>query len=251
MKIAPTMLVITLLAGCGGARATAGPNPAEAVAQQAKGSTAVKVAKLVRLDLGDYEESRTTGALRLGSAASDLTTVYKRTNVPDMTTRVISLDDSGTYEQQNDSTWLHHGTPTCGTPGTLDARAVLSPEVLRRLAASPPSPGGVVDSVDTVVHSGSAPLTGFDIPATNNDPGVADQVREHYRSIEISWQLWVGPDGLPRRVRLTTANPQAEEGIPRTNVTEIDFTSWGSDVSIEPPPKDQVRETDSCLNPEP
>ncbi len=266
--------------------------PAEAVAQQAKGSTGVKVTKLIRLDYGDaistppadddivpinigeYSESRTTGFLRLGAAASDLTTTYHRTNIPDelknvvpddlsyMTTRAISIGDSGTYEQRADrkdvpagKTWLHHSSPRCGMAarllGTLDARAVLSPKVLQRLAAPAPSSAGVIDAVATVVHSGSAAQAEFSIPAPGDDPVMAAQLLRRSRSAEVSWQLWVGPDQLPRRVRLITTDPLAEEGIPRTAVTEIDFTDWGSDVSIGPPPKDQVHETRSCLDPEP
>lgn len=288
------MLVITLTAGCGGQSAVAARTPAEAVAQQAKGSAGVKVTKLVRLDygeaiptptpadddvtvpvnIGEYSESRTTGILRLGAAASDLTTTYHRTNIPEdlkhvipddlssMTTRAISIGDSGTYEQRADrrdvpagKTWLHHSSPECGMAerllGTLDARAVLSPKVLQRLAAPAPSSGGVIDAVATVVHSGSAAQAEFSILAPGDDPVMAAQLLKQSRSTEVSWQLWVGPDQLPRRVRLIMANPLAEEGVPRTAVTEIDFTDWGSDVSIGPPPKDQVHETGSCLDPEP
>lgn len=267
--------------------------PAEAVAQQAKGSTGVKVTKIVRLDyseairtppaeddfivpvnIGAYSESRTTGVLRLGAAASDLTTTYHRTNIPEdlkdvvpddlssLTTRAISIGDSGTYEQRADrrdvpvgKAWLHHSSPECGMAdrllGTLDVRAVLSPKVLQRLAAPAPSSGGVIGEVATVVHSGSASQAEFSIPVTGDDPAMAAQLREQSRSGVVSWQLWVGPDQLPRRIWLTTTNPLAEEGEPRTAVTEVDFTDWESDVSIGPPPKDEVHETGSCLNPEP
>jgi hypothetical protein len=291
-RIVPTVLVITLTAGCGGESTMAARTPAEAVAQQAKGSTGVKVTKLVRLDygeaiptppaeddvtvpvnIGEYSESRTTGILRLGAAASDLTTTFHRTNIPEdlkdiipddlsyMTTRAILIGNSGTYEQRADrrdvpagKAWLHHSSPECGTAarllGALDARAVLLPKVLQRLAAPAPSSGGVIDAVATVVHSGSAAQVEFSIPAQGDDPVMAAQLPEQSRSVEVSWQLWVGPDQLPRRVRLVTANPLAE-GVPRTAVAEVDFTDWGSDVSIGPPPKDQVHETGSCLNPEP
>jgi hypothetical protein len=63
--------------------------------------------------------------------------------------------------------------------------------------------------------------------------------------------LWVEPDRLPRRVRLITTDLLAEEGAPRSAVTEVDFTDWGGDVSIGPPPKDQIHEAGSCLDPEP
>jgi hypothetical protein len=292
-RITATGLLIALAAGCGGQGAMAARTPAEAVAQKVKGSTGVKVTKIVRLDygeaiptppadddvivpvnIGEYSESRTTGFLRLGVAASDLTTTYHRTNIPEdlkdvipddlsyMTTRAISIGDSGTYEQRADrrdvpvgKTWLHHSSPECGMAarllGALDARAVLSPKVLQRLAASAPSSGGVIDAVATVVHSGSAAQAEFSIPAPGDDPVMAAQLLKQSRSAEVSWQLWVGPDQLPRRVRLITVNPLAEKGVPRTAVTEIDFTGWGSDVSIGPPPKDQVHETGSCLDPEP
>ncbi|MEV3987081.1 hypothetical protein [Nonomuraea sp. NPDC049758] len=289
-RIAPTLLVLTLTAGCGGQDATAARTPAEAVARQAKEGAGVKVTKVVRLtygnapraaedlvvpvDIGEYSESRTTGILRLGTAASDLTTTFHRTDVPEdlknlvpsdlsgMTTRAITIGDSGTYEQRADrrdvpagKSWLHHSSPECGMAarlaGALDARAVLSPEVLERLAAPAPSSGGVIDEVTTVVHAGSAAQTQLSAPARGDDPAMAEVLREQYRSARVSWQLWVGPDRLPRRVRLVAANPSAEEGVPRSSVTEIDFTDWGNDVSVEPPPKDQVHESGSCLAPEP
>ncbi|WP_162641148.1 hypothetical protein [Streptosporangium sp. 'caverna'] len=288
------MLVITLAAGCGEEITMTGRTPAEAVAQQAKDSTGVKVTKLVRVDysgvvtptpsseddtivplnIGEYSESRTTGILRLGAAASDLTTTFHRTNIPEdwkdfipddlsyMTTRAISISGTDTYEQRADrryvpagKAWLHHSSPKCGMAarllGGLDARAVLSPEVLQRLAAPAPSSGGVIDAVATVVHSGRAAQAEFSIPDQGDDPVMAVQLPMQSRSLEVSWQLWVGPDRLPRRVRLITTDLLAEESGPRSAVTEIDFTDWGSDVSIGPPPKDQVHETGTCLDPEP
>ncbi|WP_179281881.1 hypothetical protein [Streptosporangium subroseum] len=288
------MLVITLTAGCGEESTMTGRTPAEAVAQQAKDSTGVKVTKLVRVDysgvvtptpsseddtivpvnIGEYSESRTTGILRLGAAASDLTTTFHRTDIPEdlkgiipddlsyMTTKAISISGTDTYEQRADrrdvpagKAWLHHSSPKCGMAarllGALDARAVLSPKVLQRLTAPAPSSGGVIDAVATVVHSGSASHAEFSIPAQGDDPVMAVQLPMQSRSIEVSWQLWVGPDQLPRRVRLIMTDLLAEKDVPRSAVTEIDFTDWGSDVSIGPPPKDQVHETGSCLDPEP
>ncbi|NUR86326.1 MAG: hypothetical protein HOY71_19765 [Nonomuraea sp.] len=286
-RIAPPLLMIVLTTGCGGQTAR---TPAEAVAQQAKDGTGVRVTKLIRLDYGEaiptppadddlivridiglYNESRTTGTLRLGTAASDLTTTYYQTNIPEdlkavvpddlssLTTRAISIAGSGTYEQRADrkdvppgKTWLHNNGPECGTAarlaGTLDARAVLTPEVLRKLAAPAPSSGEVIDGVATVVHIGSAAQSDFSVSAPGDDPVMAARLRH---STRVSWQLWVGPDGLPRRFRLVAPNPTAEQGMVRSAVAEIDFTDWGSEVSVEPPPQDQVHETASCLAPEP
>ncbi|MFI6316812.1 hypothetical protein ACIBG8_04800 [Nonomuraea sp. NPDC050556] len=258
-RIAPIVLLLTLTTGCGGESvATATRTPAEAVAEQAG---VVKISERVRLDFGEtvniaeYSESRTAGVLRLGAAASDLTTVHLRTDLTEdlkavvpasQTTRVISVGDSGSYVQGADKVWLHYGSPTCRVLTSLDARAVLSPKVLQILAAPAPSSGEVIDSVPTVEYAGNAPQTEFGIPDTGNDPAAADQVREHYGAIEVSWQLWVGPDQLPRRARLTTVNPEPEDGMPGTITTEIDFTGWGSDVSIKPPPKKQVQEAGGC-----
>ncbi|GAA1662567.1 hypothetical protein GCM10009733_070220 [Nonomuraea maheshkhaliensis] len=284
------VLVINLTAGCGG---QAAPPSAEAVARLAEDSAGVRIAKRVRLDygqamptpraeddlivpvdIGEYSESRTTGVMRLGADASDLTTTFHRTNIPEelkgivpddlssMTTRTISIDGSGTYEHRADrrdvpvgKTWLHHSGSGCGTVeravGSLDLRAILSPEVLRKLTAPAPSPGEVIDGVSTVLHTGSAAQSEFSGRAPGDDPVTLEVLRERFRSVEVSWRLWVGPDGLPRRLRLEAAMPAAEEGMPRTSVTEIDFTGWGSDVAIEPPPGEQVHETGSCLAPEP
>ncbi|GAA0403810.1 hypothetical protein Acor_24800 [Acrocarpospora corrugata] len=63
--------------------------------------------------------------------------------------------------------------------------------------------------------------------------------------------MWVGPDRLPRRVRLTSTDPMAQDGQPGTIVTEVEFTDWGSDVLIDSPPPDQVHETGACLGLEP
>ncbi|MEV5890242.1 hypothetical protein [Nonomuraea fuscirosea] len=267
--------------------------PAEAVARQAEDSAGVKIAKLVRLDygpamptpraeddlivpvnIGEYDESRTTGVMRLGADASDLTTTFHRTNIPDelkglvpddlssMTTRAISIDGSGTYEHRADQkdvpagkTWLHHSGSGCGMAeravGSLDLRAILSPKVLLKLTAPASSPGEVIDGVATVVHAGSAAQSEFQRQAPGDDPVTLAVLRERFRSMEVSWRLWVGPDGLPRRLRLEEARPATEEGMPKTSVTEIDFTGWGSDVTVVPPPGEQVHETGSCLAPEP
>lgn len=256
-----------------------------------KGSTGVKVARLVRLDygervftppaeddfvvpvdIGEYSESRTTGVL--GATASDLTATYYRTNVPDelksvvptdlsyMTTRTITITGSGTYKYRADrqdvpagKSWLHGRGSGCmqlsRAIGSLGVRDLISPEVLRKLAAPAPSSGEAIDGVATVVHAGSGSQAEFGIAAPHDDPVIVAQLRERYALTQVSWQLWVGPDRLPRRVRLTSAYPVDEDDQPKTTVTEVDFTGWGNDVLIEPPPPDQVHETGTCLGSEP
>ncbi|GAA0993209.1 hypothetical protein GCM10009555_083460 [Acrocarpospora macrocephala] len=289
-RIAAIVLMLALTVGCGGDAVTA-RTPAEAVAQRMKGSTGVKVARLVRLDygenvftppaeddfivpvnIGEYSESRTAGVL--SAAASDLTTTYYQTNVPDelksvfptdlsyMTTRAISIAGSGTYRYRADrqdvpagKSWLHSRSSGCeqrlraiGSLGVLD---LVSPEVLRKLAAPVPSAGEAIDGVATVVHAGSSSQAEFGIAAPHDDPVLAAQLLKRLGSIQVSWQLWVGPDRLPRRVRLTFTHPMAEDNQPKTAVAEVDFTDWGSDVLIDSPPPDQVHETGTCLDPEP
>ncbi|MEU8356996.1 hypothetical protein AB0C27_13370 [Nonomuraea sp. NPDC048882] len=284
------VLVISLTAGCGG---QAAPPSAEAVARLAEDSAGVRIAKrvwldygqamptpraeddlIVPVDIGEYSESRTTGVMRLGVDASDLTTTFHRTNVPEelkglvpddlssMTTRAISIGGSGTYEHRAGrkdvpagKTWLHHNGSGCGAAaravGSLDLRAILSPEVLRKLTAPASSPEEVIDGVATVLHAGSAPQSEFGGQGPGDDPVTLAVLRERFRSVEVSWRLWVGPDGLPRRLRLEAAMPAAGKGMPKTSVTEIDFTGWGSDIAIVPPPGEQVHETGSCLAAEP
>ncbi|MEO3857020.1 hypothetical protein [Acrocarpospora sp. B8E8] len=289
-RIAAIVLMLALTVGCGGDAVTA-RTPAEAVTQRMKDSTGVKVARLVRLDygenvftppaeddfivpvdIGEYSESRTTGVL--GATASDLTATYYQTNVPDelksvfptdlssMTTRAISIAGSGTYRYRADrqdvpagKSWLHSRNTECEqllrAIGSLGVRDLVSPEVLRKLAAPASSPGEAIDGVATVVHAGSSSQVEFGVAAPYDDPALVAQLRKRYGSIQVSWQLWVGPDRLPRRVRLTSTDPMAQDDQPETAVTEIDFTDWGSDVLIDSPPPDQVHETGTCLGPEP
>ncbi|MEV4179230.1 hypothetical protein [Nonomuraea sp. NPDC049709] len=290
-RIPTIVLLLVLTAGCGDGEAVTARTPAEAVTQRMKGSAGVKVTRLVRLDygekvftppaeddsvalvnIGEYSESRATGVL--GATASDLTATYYRTNVPDevksvvptdlsyMTTRTITITGSGTYRYRADrqdvpagKSWLHGRSPDCEqllrAIGSLGVRNLVSPEVLRKLAAPAPSSGAAIDGVATVVHAGSSSLTEFAIAAPHDDPVIAAQFRKRNDLTQISWQLWVGPDRLPRRVHLTSTYPMAEDNQPKTTVTEVDFTDWGSDVLVEPPPSDQVHETGTCLDPEP
>ncbi|MGP4104018.1 hypothetical protein [Nonomuraea sp. KM90] len=290
-RIATIVLLLALTTGCGDGDAVTARTPAEAVIQRMKGSAGVKVTRLVRLDygekvftppaeddsvvpvnIGEYSESRATGVL--GAAASDLTATYYRTNVPDelrsvvptdlsyMTTRTITIAGSGTYQYRADrqdvpagKSWLHGGGSGCEqllrAIGSLGVRSLVSPEVLRKLAAPAPSSGAAIDGVATVVHAGSGSLTEFAIAAPHDDPVIAAQFRERDDSTQVSWRLWVGPDRLPRRVHLTSTYPMAEDNQPKTSVIEVDFTGWGSEVLIDPPPSDQVHETGTCLDPEP
>lgn len=76
--------------------------------------------------------------MRLGVDASDLTTTFHRTNVPEelkglvpddlssMTTRAISIGGSDTYEHRAGrkdvpagKTWLHHNGSGCGAAARL------------------------------------------------------------------------------------------------------------------------------------
>jgi hypothetical protein len=283
--------MLALMAGCGGGDAVTARTSVEAVTQRMKGSTGVKVTRLVRLDygekvftppaegdyiaplnIGEYSESRATGVL--GATVSDLTATYYRTNVPEelksvvptdlsfMTTRTITITGSGTYEHRADrqdvpagKSWLHGGNSECEqvwrAMGSFGVRGLVSPEVLRKLAAPAPSPGEDIDGVATVVHAGSSSLAEFAITAPHDDPVIAAHIRERNGLTRISWRLWVGPDLLPRRVHFTLTDPMAEDNQPKTTVTEIDFTDWGSDVLIDLPPSDQVHETGTCLDPEP
>ncbi|GES00417.1 hypothetical protein Acor_24810 [Acrocarpospora corrugata] len=202
--------MLALTAGCGGGDAVTARTPAEAVTQRMTGSTGVKVARLVRLDygesvftppaeddyivpvdIGEYNESRTTGAL--GATASDLTATHYQTNVPDelkgifptdlssMTTRTISIAGSGTYRYRADrqdvpagKSWLHSRNSECEqllrAIDSLSVRGLVSPEVLRKLAAPAPSPGEVIDGVVTVVHAGSGSQAEFGIEIPYGDP---------------------------------------------------------------------------------
>ncbi|MCA2184894.1 hypothetical protein [Nonomuraea cavernae] len=224
------------------------------------------------VNIGQYSESRTAGVL--GATASDLTATYYRTNVPDelksvvptdlsfMTTRTITIAGSGTYRYRADrqdvpagKSWLHGRSSKCEqllrAIGSLGVRSLVSPEVLRKLAAPAPSSGETIDGVATVVHAGSSSLAEFAIAAPHDDPVIAAQFRKQNELTQVSWQLWVGPDRLPRRAHLTSTYPMAEDRQPKTTVIEVDFTDWGSDVLIDPPPSDQVHETGTCLAPEP
>ncbi|MFC4015278.1 hypothetical protein ACFOY2_49260 [Nonomuraea purpurea] len=224
---------------------------------------------VVPVDIGEYSESRTTGVL--GATASDLTATYYRTNVPDglkgvvptdlsfMTTRTISIAGSGAYRWRADrqdvpagKSWLHGRSSECEQSSrAIGVRDLVSPEVLRKLAAPAPSSGEAIDGVATVVHAGSSSLAEFAIAAPNDDPAIADQLRERNNLAQVSWQLWVGPDRLPRRVHLTETYPTAEDDQPKTAVIEVDFTDWGANVVIDPPPSVQVHEIGTCLGAEP
>ncbi|MCK2220197.1 hypothetical protein MF672_041325 [Actinomadura sp. ATCC 31491] len=283
------VLVLVLAAGCGG-DGTAAPAraPAEAVAERLKGSAGVRVTRHVRLDhgkvdtppaddlaevgIGEYDESRTTGVL--GEVASDLTTTYYRTNVPaglagvvptdlsHLTTRTITIAGAGSYEHRADrrdvpagKPWLHGDGSRCEwlrrATGSLRLRDLVSPGTLGRLTAPDPVPGEVVDGAETVVHAGSASPADLVAAAPSDDPVLFALLRERIGSAEVSWRLWVGLDGLPRRVRLTWAYPEPGDGEPRSAVAEVGFTGWGGETRIEPPPPDQVRESDACVGPEP
>lgn len=134
--------------------------------------------------------------------------------------------------------------------GSLGIRDLVAPEVLRKLTAPAPTSGEAIDGVATVVHTGSGSQAEFGIAAPQVDPAIAAQLRERHGSTQVSWQLWVGPDLLPRRVRLTSTYPMAGDNEPKITVTEVDFTDWGRDVLIDPPPPDQVHEIGTCPAPD-
>ncbi|WP_344922097.1 hypothetical protein [Streptosporangium oxazolinicum] len=227
---------------------------------------------VVPVDIGEYSESRTTGVL--GATASDLTAIYHRTNVPDelksviptdlsfMTTRVISTAGSGTYKYRADrqdvpagKSWLHGNGSECEqlsrAIGSLGVRDLVLPEVLRKLAIPAPSSGEAIDGVATVMHAGSGSLGEFGDETLHDDPVIVAQLRERRDVPQVAWRLWVGPDRLPRRVHLTLSYPTTGDEQLKTAVVEVDFTGWGSDVLIAPPPSDQVHEAGICLAPEP
>lgn len=69
---------------------------------------------------------------------------------------------------------------------------------------------------------------------------IADMAGQDAASIpdEITYQYWVGPDNLPRKVVVDLA------GMPM----EMTFTKWGEDVDIAAPPADEVVDGSQMLD---
>ncbi|MFG1948580.1 hypothetical protein [Nonomuraea sp. NPDC048826] len=168
------------------------------------------------------------------------------TDLSDMTTRRITIAGSGAYLHRAGQAWLHSDDPACGRAaravGSFGVHELVSPEVLRKLTAPAPTPGDAIGGVPTVVHTGSGPQREFGDPASITDPVIAAQLNERYRLTRVSWKVWVGPDRLPLRAHLTLTGP--EDG---DSVIEADFTGWGAEVLVDPPPPDQVRKAGACL----
>ncbi|TKK84098.1 hypothetical protein FDA94_30760 [Herbidospora galbida] len=276
------VITVAVSTGCGDGGGGTARTPAEAVTLAMTGSSGVKVTRNIRFDYGEqaakedgsfsfageYEESRTTGVV--GATGADLTTTFHYIGIPDelkgiipadldhMTTRTITIPGSGTYLNRVDrrdvpegKSWLYGRDATCeqllDLKGPATIHDLLSPEMLGKLTAAPPSPGETVDGAATLVYEGSAPQSEFGVEVQNDDPVLRAQFREQFGSARISWRLWVGPDLLPRRAHVTFT----QDGEPTAGRAEIDLTAWGTEVTVEPPPSDQVHETTSCQDPEP
>ncbi|NRQ33327.1 hypothetical protein HII36_15940 [Nonomuraea sp. NN258] len=233
--------------------------------------------RAVVIDTGGYDEERTKGVVRLGEhgqsnhmgvIASDLTTSYHRTDISeeqralvdedlsDRTTQTITIaggvGESDEYVRRATRGDLPAGKSWyrderdygCGLKselGTFTIGEMVQVDVLEKMAGSAPVRGEVLDGVDTTLYAGSSSISELGSTSSFTDAAQMDILEMQGTEVVVSWQLWVGPDQLPRRIRITTPIPPSfESDKPTTAVTEVSFSGWGAAVTISPPPGDQV-----------
>ncbi|UBU11309.1 hypothetical protein [Nonomuraea gerenzanensis] len=98
--------------------------------------------------------------------------------------------------------------------------------------------GGTVEGVATTLHSGT--VTVSDLGERQAGITFGTEEEEYSDSGPITWKLWVGPDHLPRRFHAVIAFIPAQGGDARTMTMNIVYRSWGSPVTITPPPEHRI-----------
>ncbi len=227
------------------------------------------------LDTGGFNESRTEGVVRLGEhgqsnwmgvTASDLTTTFHRTDVPedmrdivseelaDQRSRIIKTGEDTEYVQPASTgqlpagkTWYRDDRDyECAMKsalGSFSLSELVQAELIKNMVtlAAPPVPGEELDGVPTTVYAGTAPIRKLGGTASFSDAMNLDMYERADKTITVSWKLSVGPDQLPRRMTLSTPIPPVfQDDAPATAVTEVTFAAWGAPMNIVAPPADQV-----------
>jgi hypothetical protein len=101
-----------------------------------------------------------------------------------------------------------------------------------------------IDGVETTHYTAVIDL---DRVASQAPPALQDQVQTQIDKLkeqtgigELPMEVWIDDDGLPRRVSYTFDASLTGGSEKTSTVLTMNFTDYGVDVAVEPPPADQV-----------
>lgn len=100
-------------------------------------------------------------------------------------------------------------------------------------------PGGVVDGTRTVVYSGTTTIARLYRTSPWLRGALLGKPDAKLARTKVDWRLYVGSDGLARRVVSSWSLSALGAGRLKFT-TDSRFTSWGVKVGIKPPPDDQI-----------
>ncbi|MBO3747064.1 hypothetical protein J5X84_13385 [Streptosporangiaceae bacterium NEAU-GS5] len=261
MRRVSTMIVCAAMAGAltmGTARAAAAAtDPAAALAAQFQSAHGVHFTSVTKFGPGVDLAIRAYGVLQFGSsrvAAADLIGTVDNP-MPKATADALAPAasvlgyDLATYAQPFEVITVGHTSYTTGdmvasrlpsgkhwltNPSVGGATGfgglpadVLDPAQLKKILASAKGhePGGVFDGVSTTAYHGSA----------TSDLGPASNGKYTYG---LSWKLWVGADGLIRRVTSTATvvfTPKKGSAVRVEARTDARLTEWGDKIWVYAP----------------
>ncbi len=250
---------------------TAGPNPLKALRKQFAANGGVKYRSSTKLK--NQPVATATGAFRFGRSGVAASTLTTRLRV-----RPADLGDDALLAalpehtiKIGNATYINSGLLLGKLPagrswvevnkgpatGLLGAFGQLinptEPATLKTLLSGSRSrrPGGVVDGSKTTVYSGTVTIAKLYKVSPWLQGVLLAKPNAKLARTKIDWRLYVGADGLTRRV-VSSWSPAAFGGVKGKFTTDSRFTSWGRKVSIKPPADDeivQIGETEAELKP--
>jgi hypothetical protein len=106
--------------------------------------------------------------------------------------------------------------------------------------------GEEVRGVQTTHYTGVVDLHAL----AEEDPGLkesVDQLIEQTGITRIPVEVWIDGDGLIRRLKQTMHGAASGQGIPTDMTTTTDLYDFGTEVSVDEPPADQVTDFQDLL----
>ncbi|MEV5413982.1 hypothetical protein AB0K60_34765 [Thermopolyspora sp. NPDC052614] len=238
---------------------TVGPNPVNALRKQFAANGGVKYRSSTKLK--NQLVATTTGSFRFGRSgvvASTLTTRI-RVDPADLSENPLLAALPERTIKIGDTTYINSGVLRSELPpgrpwvevnkgpatGLLGVFGQLinptEPATLKTLLAAGRSkrPGGVVDGSKTTVYSGTVTIARLYKVSPWLRGALLVKPDAKLARTKLDWRLYVGADGLPRRV-VSSWSPAALGAGKAKLSTDSRFTSWGTKVSIKPPADDEI-----------
>ena len=252
--LAATLIAPTLVAAATPAAAQAAPrDPVAAVQKHVAAKSGVRIAESVRVTIDGKAllTMKQAGVLRLDPRRKEFYDVTSRITAGGESAKLRLLRAGGKEhylqspqladELPEGKTWV--STTEFASLRGLSLAEGTDPRVLKVLLGGTESKvrGGRPDGVQTVAYRGTIPVRELaKVAPSLRDFDTALKGLKGVKPPFVNWKLYVGRDGLPRRLYTEVVLFEDKRNGSIKILDDARYSAWGTKVTIKAPPADQV-----------